>query len=393
MKFLRKILDSVEEKLFSKGKKLEKLYPLYDAADTFLYVPGKKTKKAPFIRDYIDLKRSMIFVVLSLLPCILFGIYNTGLQGALNTHGEIFVSEMSFLSIFLSGALAVLPIYIVVFTVGGICEAIFAVSRGHEINEGFLVTGTLIPLIMPPTIPLWMVAIATIFGVVIGKEIFGGTGFNIFNPALLARAFIFFAYPTTMSGDKVWSVDGMSGATPLLKISSLKGNDPIEMLGVEYSWMDMFLGFIPGSIGETSTLMILLGATFLLITKIASWRTMLGVLFGMSFMTMLTNQFGHLIGSTNPMLYLAPHYHFVMGGFAFGMVFMATDPVSSAHTNTGRWMYGLLIGSMCVLIRAINPAYPEGMMLAILFANAFAPLFDYYVLEANVKRRKARYGK
>ena len=393
MKFLRSILDSVEKNLFSKGKKLEKLYPLYDALDTFLYVPGEKAKSAPFIRDHIDLKRSMIFVVLSLLPCILFGIYNVGLQGALNTHGHTLVSEMSFLSIFLSGALTVIPVYIVVFSVGGACEAIFAVLRKHEINEGFLVTGTLIPLIMPPTIPLWMVAIATIFGVVIGKEIFGGTGFNVFNPALVARAFIFFAYPTTMSGDKVWSLDGMSGATPLLKVASLKGDNPIDMLGQEYTWMDMFIGFIPGSIGETSTLMILLGAIFLLITKIASWRTMSGVVLGMAFMTMLMNQFGELIGSTNPMLYLPPHYHFVMGGFVFGMVFMATDPVSSAHTNTGRWIYGLLVGAMCVLIRAINPAYPEGMMLAILFSNAFAPLFDYYVLEANVKRRRARYGK
>ena len=386
MKFLRNILDKVGEN-FHEGGKLEKLYPLYDAIDTILYVPSETASNGPFVRDHVDVKRSMIFVVIALLPCLLFGIYNVGLQGA----GAL-ASEKSFFELFLSGAIAVLPMYAVVFTVGGLCEGLFAVIRKHEINEGFLVTGMLIPLTMPPTLPLWMLAIATLFGIIIGKEIFGGTGFNIFNPALTARAFVFFAYPTTMSGDKVWALEGMSGATPLLKVASSSGNDPYSLLG-DYSWSEMFMGFIPGSIGETSTLCILIGAIFLIITGIGSWRTMSGVMIGMMFMTLILNQFGQLIGSTNPMLYIPPHYHFVMGSFAFGMVFMATDPVSSAHTKKGMWYYGILIGAMCVIIRAINPAYPEGMMLAILFANAFAPLFDYYVLEANVKRRKLRYGK
>ena len=386
MKFLRNILDKVGEN-FHEGGKLEKLYPLYDAIDTILYVPSETASNGPFVRDHVDVKRSMIFVVIALLPCLLFGIYNVGLQGA----GAL-ASEKSFFELFLSGAIAVLPMYAVVFTVGGLCEGVFAVIRKHEINEGFLVTGMLIPLTMPPTLPLWMLAIATLFGIIIGKEIFGGTGFNIFNPALTARAFVFFAYPTTMSGDKVWALEGMSGATPLLKVASSSGNDPYSLLG-DYSWMEMFMGFIPGSIGETSTLCVLIGAIFLIITGIGSWRTMSGVMIGMMFMTLILNQFGQLIGSTNPMLYIPPHYHFVMGSFAFGMVFMATDPVSSAHTKKGMWYYGILVGVMCVIIRAINPAYPEGMMLAILFANAFAPLFDYYVLEANVKRRKLRYGK
>ena len=386
MKFLRNILDKVGEN-FHEGGKLEKLYPLYDAVDTILYVPSETASNGPFVRDHVDVKRSMIFVVIALLPCLLFGIYNVGLQGA----GAL-ASEKSFFELFLSGAIAVFPMYAVVFTVGGLCEGLFAVIRKHEINEGFLVTGMLIPLTMPPTLPLWMLAIATLFGIIIGKEIFGGTGFNIFNPALTARAFVFFAYPTTMSGDKVWALEGMSGATPLLKVASSSGNDPYSLLG-DYSWTEMFMGFIPGSIGETSTLCILIGAIFLIITGIGSWRTMSGVMIGMMFMTLILNQFGQLIGSTNPMLYIPPHYHFVMGSFAFGMVFMATDPVSSAHTKKGMWYYGILIGAMCVIIRAINPAYPEGMMLAILFANAFAPLFDYYVLEANVKRRKLRYGK
>jgi len=386
MKILRNILDKVAPN-FHEGGKLEKLYPLYDAIDTILYVPSETTSHGPFIRDHIDVKRSMIFVVIALLPCLLFGIYNVGLQGA----GAL-ASEKSFFELFLSGAIAVVPMYAVVFTVGGLCEGLFAVVRKHEINEGFLVTGMLIPLTMPPTLPLWMLAVATLFGIIIGKEIFGGTGYNIFNPALTARAFVFFAYPTTMSGDKVWALEGMSGATPLLKVASQSGSNPQMLLG-DYSWMDMFLGFIPGSIGETSTLCCLIGALFLILTGIGSWRTMLGVMIGMMSMTLIMNQFGQLIGSTNPMLYIAPHYHFVMGSFAFGMIFMATDPVSSSHTKKGMWYYGALIGVMCVLIRAINPAYPEGMMLAILFANAFAPLFDYYVLEANVKRRKLRYGK
>jgi len=386
VKILRNMLDKVSP-AFHEGGKLEKLYPLYDAIDTILYVPSETTDHGPYIRDHVDVKRSMIFVVLALIPCLLFGIYNAGYQAA----GAL-ASEKSFFDLFLSGAFVVFPMYAVVFTVGGICEGLFAVIRKHEINEGFLVTGMLIPLTMPPTIPLWMLGVATFFGIVIGKEIFGGTGYNIFNPALTARAFIFFAYPTTMSGDKVWTIDGLSGATPLLKVASGAGDNPISLLG-DYSWSDMFFGFIPGSVGETSAFCCLIGALFLIVTGIGSWRTMCAVMIGMLSMTFIMNQFGQLIGSENPMLFIPPHYHFVMGGFAFGMVYMATDPVSSAHTRKGMWYYGILIGFMCVLIRAINPAYPEGMMLAILFANAFAPLFDYYVLEANVKRRKMRYGK
>ena len=388
MNFLRKILDNLEP-LFKKGGKFESLYPLYEAGDTFLYTPNDKTKSAPFVRDHIDLKRTMILVVMALMPCLLFGIYNVGHQ---YYHYVETAANATMIDKILIGLQSVIPIYIVTFAVGGLTEVIFAIIRKHEVNEGFLVTGFLIPLVMPPSLPLWMVAISTIFGVVIGKEIFGGTGYNIFNPALTARAFVFFAYPTTMSGDKVWALEGMSGATPLLKVASQTGSNPQMLLG-DYSWMDMFLGFIPGSIGETSTLCCLIGALFLILTGIGSWRTMLGVMIGMMSMTLIMNQFGQLIGSTNPMLYIAPHYHFVMGSFAFGMIFMATDPVSSSHTKKGMWYYGALIGVMCVLIRAINPAYPEGMMLAILFANAFAPLFDYYVLEANVKRRKLRYGK
>jgi len=393
MRFLRSQLDKVE-KHFEKGGKLEKLYPLYDAMDTFLFVPGYRTKNAPHVRDYIDLKRSMIFVVIALLPCLLFGIYNTGYQSNLLSGSNIGV-----LNNLLVGALTVIPIYIVTYTVGGICEAIFAIIRKHEINEGFLVTGMLIPLCLPPDIPLWMVGIATAFGIIIGKEIFGGTGFNIFNPALIARAFLFFSYPQYMSGDKVWvaqsgasEADVVTQATPLGQIAN---NVPISEisneLGDTYSWFDMFVGFIPGSIGETSTLCILIGALFLIVTGIGSWRTMFGVLGGMLFTTLLLNHIvGPLLFKSNMMLFIGPHWHFVMGGFAFGMVFMATDPVSSAQTDRGRLYYGFLIGLMAIIIRVLNPAYPEGMMLAILFANAFAPLIDYYVVKANIRRRELR---
>ena len=301
MKFLRNILDKVEPN-FHKGGKLEKLFPLYDAIDTILYVPNETANHGPYIRDHIDVKRSMIFVVIALIPCLLFGIYNAGLQAAINDGGS-----RDFISLFIKGAFAVLPMYMVVFAVGGACEALFAVTRDHEINEGFLVTGMLIPLTMPPTLPLWMLAVATAFGIIIGKEIFGGTGFNIFNPALTARAFIFFAYPTTMSGDKVWSIDGLSGATPLLRVASERGQDAISYLG-NYSWFDMFIGTIPGSVGETSTLCCILGAFFLLITGIASWRTMSGVMIGMFFMSFLMNELGTLINSQNPMLFVGPMF-------------------------------------------------------------------------------------
>ena len=388
MTFLRQQLDKVE-KHFVKGGKLEKLHPLYDAIDTFLFVPGYKTKHGPHVRDSIDVKRSMIFVVIALLPCLLFGIYNAGYQSNLLYDPE----NVNVLNNIWIGLLTVLPIYIVTYSVGGLCEAIFAIIRKHEINEGFLVTGMLIPLCLPPDIPLWMVGLATAFGIVIGKEIFGGTGFNIFNPALVARAFLFFSYPQYMSGDKVWVVENSSNgeyvtqATPLADLSS---NTSINEIG--YSWSDMFLGFIPGSIGETSTLCILIGALFLIITGIGSWRTMFGVLLGMIFMTLVLNYIVDpwLGTGANKMLGLGPQWHFVMGGFAFGMVFMATDPVSSAQTNRGRLYYGILIGFMAILIRVLNPAYPEGMMLAILFSNAFAPMIDYYVVKGNIKRRELR---
>ena len=390
MGFLRKFLDSLEPHFMNDGK-LKNFYPMYEMIDTFLYTPADNTISGPHVRDAIDLKRSMVIVVLALLPAFFFGTYNVGLQEALHLTDVTFQNiNLDFLPHFLTGLKAVFPIYAVVFTVGGIWEVLFAVTRGHEINEGFLVTGFLIPLVLPPAIPLWMVAVATTFGVVIGKEIFGGTGFNIFNPALVARAFLFFAYPASMSGDKVWTVDAMSGATPLLEVSSQQGISATALLSGHFTWEQMFYGFIPGSIGETSTVAILIGAAILIITGIASWRVMLATTIGMALTAFMLDSFGAAIGSTNPMLYLPPTYHFVMGGFAFGMVFMATDPVSCSQTNRGRWLYGLLIGFMCVIIRAVNPAYPEGMMLAILFANAFSPLFDYFVLQGNIKRRVAR---
>ena len=374
---LRKLLDKAE-KVILENEKLKKFHPLHDALDTFLFSTNKQTDKAPYVRDSIDLKRTMIMVVLALLPAFFFGTYNVGLQSPE-------VIDKTLLNCFMYGLEIVLPMYLIVFAIGGLCEALFAVVRGHEINEGFLVTGFLIPLTMPPTVPLWMLAVATIFGVVIGKEIFGGTGYNIFNPALTARAFLFFAYPSYMSGNKPWvaPMDGLSSATPLLAKSS--------NVDISYNWWDMFYGYIPGSIGETSTFAVLIGALILLITGIGSWRIMLSTCLGLVCTSFLLNQLVSV--SSNPMLSLTAIEHFVMGGFAFGMVFMATDPVSSAHTDKGRWIYGFLIGFMVVIIRAINPAYPEGMMLAILFANAFAPLIDYTILQKHIKDRELKYEK
>ena len=398
MKILRNILDKAEG-YFSKGSKYEKFWPLFDAPDTFLYSTNKTTKKAPFLRDQIDLKRSMFFVVLALIPCFLFGIFNVGLQNKISTGLSMSQAfQVPLFELILIGLLSVTPLYIITFTVGGICEAIFSVVRGHEINEGFLVTGMLIPLVMPPSIPLWMVAASTVFGVVIGKEIFGGTGYNIFNPALLARAFIFFAYPGQISGDRVWTFDTVSGATPLLAVSSNTAAENFSDAlinvsnGQVYTWIDMFIGFIPGSIGETSTLMVLIGAVFLILTGLISIRTIFGVMFGMIVTSYSMNALGHSTGSLNLMLFVPWYYHLVMGGFAFGMVFMATEPVTSSHTNTGRIIYGILIGVMCILIRCINPAYPEGMMLGILFANALAPLIDYFVIKSHKKRRIKRFA-
>jgi len=376
---LRKILDKAESIILG-NEKLKKFHPLHDALDTFLYSTNKQTNTAPYVRDSIDLKRTMIIVVLALLPAFFFGTYNVGLQSP-------DVINKDFLNCFIYGLKVVLPMYFIVFSVGGLFEALFAVIRNHEINEGFLVTGFLIPLTMPPTVPLWMLAVATIFGVVIGKEIFGGTGYNIFNPALTARAFLFFAYPSYMSGNKPWiaPMDGLSSATPLLAKSS--------NLDVSYDWCNMFYGFIPGSVGETSTLAILIGAFILLVTRIGNWRIMLSTCVGMVVTSYLLMYLSLFLENPGPMLSIDPLSHFVMGGFAFGMVFMATDPVSGSHTDMGRYIYGFLIGFMVVLIRCVNPAYPEGMMLAILFANAFASLIDYSILQKHIKGRELRYEK
>ena len=382
MQLLRKMLSSVETK-FSGNGKLAKYYPIYEALDSFLFTLPDSTKNGPHIRDSVDIKRVMFFVVIAMLPALFFGIYNVGYQQ--DNSGAV-------IDTFLLGLPVVLPIILVSYTVGGFWEVLFAIVRKHEINEGFLVTGMLIPLIMPPTIPLWMVAVGTSFGIVIGKEIFGGTGYNIFNPALIARAFVFFAYPGAISGDRVWTVDTMSQATPLLQASSEQKTKALELLENDFTWMDMFYGLVPGSIGETSVIAILIGAIFLLITGIGNWKIMFSTFLGMVCTPYLTNYFGIAINSDNPMLYLPPHYHFVMGGFVFGMIFMATDPVSAAQTDKGRWLYGFLIGFMCVIIRSINPSYPEGMMLAILFANAFAPLIDYFVMKSHIKKRKNRFA-
>lgn len=402
MKFLRNKLDAVG-KHFEAGGKFEKLYPVYEAIDTILYTPSSVTKGGVHVRDGLDSKRMMITVMHALLPCILFGLYNTGHQihlgveagGALLDNWQTGLFQAiglapdpnSILACFVHGLIYFLPIFLTVQAAGGLCEVLFSVVREHEINEGFLVTGILIPLTLPATIPLWMVALGTAFGVVIGKEIFGGTGMNFLNPALTARAFLFFAYPAFMSGN-VWVpielADGMSGATWLA--SYAEGSGHLEGL----DWMDAFLGFVPGSIGETSTLAALIGAAVLIFTGIGSWRTMFGVAAG----TLVTGLALNAIGSeTNPMMNLPVEFHFVIGAWAFATVFMATDPVTSAFTQTGKLVYGFLIGFLGVTIRSLNPAYPEGMMLAILFMNMFAPLIDHFVVEANKKRRARRHAR
>jgi Na+-transporting NADH:ubiquinone oxidoreductase subunit B len=397
MKFLRDILDKVEPH-FTKGGKLEKFYPLYEAGDTFLYSPDYVTKGNTHVRDGIDLKRTMITVAMALGPVVLMALYNTGYQAnlALSQSGAVAqgwraavidtlglgFDPANIIHNFFHGLLWFLPVFLVTQIAGGFWEVMFATVRKHEVNEGFLVTGLLFPLILPPTIPLWQVAVGISFGVVIGKEIFGGTGKNIFNPALTARAFLFFAYPAQISGDAVWvALDGYSAATPLAQAAA--GG----MQAIGWSWNDAFLGFIPGSMGEVSTLACLLGAGWLITNGIGSWRIMLSMVLGMVAMTLVFNAIG---SDTNPMFALTPQWHFVLGGFAFACVFMATDPVSAAMTDTGRWIYGFLIGAMGVMIRVVNPAYPEGWMLAILFMNGMAPLIDYFVVEANVKRREAR---
>ena len=393
MKFIQRFSEKLGPK-FEKGGKFEKFFYLFEVIDSFFLTPSTRTTRGPHIRDSIDSKRYMITVVVALIPAILFGAYNIGYQSNLakGIEAGIWVN-------FWIGLLTMIPLIIVTYTVGLFWEILFALVRKHEINEGFFVTGILFVLVLPPTIPLWQVAVAITFGVIIGKEVFGGTGMNIFNPALTARAFIFFAYPGRISGDKVWTlidtakdklIDGYSGATPLLVASGgeigQKATQAVEAAG--FTFEKMFYGLIPGSIGETSTLAILIGAVILLITGVGSWRIMTAVVIGGVGTSMLMNL---AAGTGTPSIFSLPaHWHLVMGGFAFGAVFMATDPVSASSTNIGKWIYGIAIGVLAILIRAVNPAYPEGMMLAILFMNVFAPLIDYYVVKANIRRRLRR---
>ncbi len=394
MNALRKILDK-QKPLFEKGGKFEKFYYLFEANDSFLFSPNTTTNgKGAHIRDAIDLKRMMMTVVIAMIPCLLFGIWNTGHQHFLFTG-----QTATFLDKVLLGAKLVLPVVIVAYAAGGIVEVIFALIRKHPINEGFLVTGMLIPLIMPATIPLWQVALATVFAVIIAKEVFGGTGMNILNVALTARAFLYFAYPSQISGD-VWTylgetpmAEGYTGATALAIAAETTvtqtSTNLVETLNTAnngmFTFANMFWGFIPGSIGETSTLMAIIGAAILILTRVGSWKIMLSCVIGALFMGGIFN----LVGA-NPFMALPSYYHLVMGGFAFGVVFMATDPVSASQTETGKWYYGFFIGVLTVLIRVFNPAYPEGIMMAILLMNVFAPLIDYYVIQANKKRRLKR---
>lgn len=393
---LRNILDSIHPHMTGEGK-FARFYPLYEALDSFLYTPGEVTTGAPHVRDAMDLKRVMITVVVALLPCFFMAMWNTGYQANLvlqtsavtlpGWRGELLsllgysADPSSFIDNLLGGAVWFIPIYLVTNIVGGLWEALFCIVRKHELNEGFLVTGSLFPLICPPTLPLWQVALGISFAVVIGKEIFGGTGKNFLNPALAGRAFLFFAYPAQISGDQVWTaVDGYSGATAL----SQAAQGGVQAVQQVTSWSAAFIGTIPGSMGETSTLACLFGAVVLVVTGIGCWRVMLATLLGALALILLFN----LVGSdANPLFALAPHWHLVLGGFAFGLVFMTTDPVSGAMTTEGKWLYGFLIGAMCMLIRVINPAFPEGMMLAILFGNVFAPIIDQLVLKVHIKRR------
>lgn len=393
---LRGWLDKIEPK-FAKGGKYHKYYGLFEMVDTLLYSPPNRTIGAPHVRDALDLKRVMGYVWLATFPVMFMACFNTGYQANLAMqslgleHAEgwrgvimdmIGYDPDSFFDNFFHGFLYFLPIYMTTFIVGGLAEVVFALVRGHEVNEGFFVTSILYTLTLPPDIPLWMVGLGILFGVIIAKEVFGGTGKNFINPALAGRAFLFFAYPAFMSGDTAWvAVDGYSGATTLSQAAA--GG----MSAVTVSWWDAFIGLEPGSLGETSTLAVLIGGAFLLFTKIANWRIVSGVMFGMIMTAILLNTIG---SETNPMFAMPWYWHLVTGGFAFGMMFMATDPVTAAHTDTGRWWFGVLIGVMVVLIRVVNPAFPEGMMLAILFANMFAPLIDYGVMKANIKRRLKR---
>jgi Na+-transporting NADH:ubiquinone oxidoreductase subunit B len=396
----RDLLDSIEPH-FTKGGKFEKYYGLYEMVDTFIYTPSDVTRGKTHVRDGNDLKRTMTFVVIATAFCILMAWYNTGYQANLamekigasdiNNWRSIPMALFGYnpynpISCLVHGMLYFFPIYITTLAVGGVWEVLFATVRKHEVNEGFLVSSMLYTLILPPDMPLWQVALGISFGIVLGKEVFGGTGKNFLNPALTGRAFLFFAYPASISGDAVWvAVDGFSGATAL----SLASAGGLESIQASFSWVQAFLGFIPGSMGETSTLACMLGAAFLLYTRVASYRIMSGVLIGMIAMSTVLNVIG---SSTNPMFAIPWYWHMVLGGFAFGTVYMATDPVSAAVTDTGRWIYGGLIGVMIVIIRVINPAFPEGVMLAILFSNMFAPLIDYFVVQANIRRRIKRHA-
>ncbi|MDE8602837.1 NADH:ubiquinone reductase (Na(+)-transporting) subunit B [Marinomonas sp. RSW2] len=396
---LRKVLDKIEPE-FHSGGKYEKWYALFEAVDTIFYRPSSVTKNGSHVRDAVDMKRIMILVWMCTFPAMFFGMYNIGLQantaidamgvapadtwrhniiGALTNYDASSIWDNM-----IYGAMYFLPVYLVTFAVGGFWEVLFSSVRKHEINEGFFVTSILFALSLPATVPLWQVALGISFGVVLAKEVFGGTGKNFLNPALAGRAFLFFAYPASMSGDAVWTaIDGFSGATALSQLAA----DGVA--GLTVFWNDAFFGFIQGSMGETSTLAILIGGGALLIMRIAAWRIVAGVMLGM----VLTSALFNVIGSeTNPMFATPWYWHLVLGGFAFGMMYMATDPVSASMTNRGKWFYGALIGLMVVLIRVVNPAYPEGMMLAILFANLFAPFIDHFVVQANIKRRIARNG-
>ncbi len=373
---VRKILDTIKRP-FEKGEKFERFAPAINAFDTFLFVPNHTTKKGAHIRDAVDMKRTMVTVIIALIPVLIYGIYNTGYQYFIQTG-----IQPSFFECFIHGSEKIIPMIIVSYAVGLIIEFAFAVYRGHEVNEGFLVTGLLVPMIMPVDIPLWMVGLSVAFAVLVAKEAFGGTGMNILNPALTARAFAFFAYPTYMSGNKVWvseasNVDAISGETILGSLAS--GNN------TEYMFSQMFMGSIPGSIAETSTFWVLIGALILLITGVASWRIMVGSILGAAVTAFLFNLWG-----ANALMSFPWYNQLIVGGFAFGIVFMATDPVSAAQTLKGKWIYGILIGILCILIRVFNPAYPEGVMLAILLMNVFAPTIDHYVVESNIKRRKKR---
>jgi Na+-transporting NADH:ubiquinone oxidoreductase subunit B len=408
VKFLRNIFDNAHKTLNS-SEKTKKFFPLVDAFDTLMFTPNHVTDKGSHVRDAIDLKRTMMLVIIALVPCLLFGIYNTGYQHY-RVLGELEI--ISFWEIILKGALVVLPLVVVSYGAGLFVEFIFAIKNGHTVQEGFLVSGMLIPLCMPADVPLWMVAVATIFAVVIGKEVFGGTGMNILNVALTARAFLFFAHPTKMSGNEVWVtgfsdlkgekyaslvssanpegvVDGSSGATALGDLASFMQDSPVlentQAFQAKYSLMDSFLGFIPGSVGETSALMCLIGAALLLWTGIASWRVIGSFFIGGFLMATILN----LVGG-NGYFELPAIHQLMLGGFMFGMVFMATDPVTAAHTNAGKFIYGFLGGFLGILIRMVNPAYPEGIMLAILIANVFAPLIDHMVIQNNINRRLKR---